>query len=432
MDSDQERDKHSLTRHIQLARRQRTIMFSDIVHSTRFWATHGDVQGRLMLDRHNWLLFPIIKKFKGHIIKTIGDAIMASFKHPNQALHASIAMQQILDQERRRNPNFKLAIRIGLHTGHTIVEQRDVYGDTVNVASRIESQGKRHEILLSPETNALLSEDFPIRFKKSFRAKGIAEALDIYSCQWQDFPDLVHNLRLPTRLPLIPQQRIEMVIYSLGGLAAAWLMAMLYLRYIFSDHEAVALILFNPPLLVTDYPWLLLPIGAVIAGAMLAFRRYKFSTISLPMMHVIKGLFGFCLFFALAYLALSLFPKSMAPYLYESTYESKHLFVQSVSDEARIYEQPALSAPIIKPFHTGQILLLADIRRTDQLTWNKVLIRREVYGWVPRVLPPQIGVPEKRLSMTNKFYFRHLDIIALLAGLIGLIWGMVTFRVRPA
>jgi hypothetical protein len=57
--------------------RQITVLFTDIKNSTSFFASRGDIEGRVMLQKHNALLFPIIEKYHGWVVKTIGDAIMA-------------------------------------------------------------------------------------------------------------------------------------------------------------------------------------------------------------------------------------------------------------------------------------------------------------------------------------------------------------------
>lgn len=54
-----------------------------------------------MIDQHNRVVFPIIRQFKGKIIKTIGDAVMASFHDPEEAMKAAIAVQQGLEKKRK-------------------------------------------------------------------------------------------------------------------------------------------------------------------------------------------------------------------------------------------------------------------------------------------------------------------------------------------
>jgi len=427
------RDDQSIIRHINLARKERTILFSDIVQSTKFWATHGDVRGRLMLDRHNWLLFPIVKKFRGRIIKTIGDSIFASFKDPRLAIQASIAMQQVLEKERQNNLNFSLKVRIGLHTGKTIVEHNDIYGDTVNIASRIESQGRGSQILFSSATKNQLGEtDIPITEKGSFKPKGKSELLEIFQCHWEQAPDLIENLKLPTRLPLIPRQRFSMMIYLLCGLAILLLLGFLYLRFFLGENEALALMMLKPLLLFTDYPLWLILILLLLSGTIYVLYKLKPRTISLRMMQVIKGGFGFFVFFILAYTIFSLIPNTFSPHLHAAQFESKHLFVKTVAEKSVIHRNPDFTSDPLMILGPGNLLLLADIKQVNKIVWNKVLVRREKYGWIPRVLPPQIGVPEKRISLTRRFYFRNLDIYALIIGLAGFFWGWFTFRIRPA
>jgi hypothetical protein len=78
----------------------------------------------------------------------------------------------------------------------------------------------------------------------------------------------------------------------------------------------------------------------------------------------------------------------------------------------------------------GTIMLLSDISDIDGLTWNKILIGYNKYGWVLRVMPPKSGLPEKRLTIANKFYFRYSDLVVLTVGFLGFIWGFWKYRVR--
>ncbi len=425
------KSKESLIRHIEGVRKERTILFSDIVHSTKLWATQGDIQGRLMLDRHNWLLFPVIKKFRGRIIKTIGDAILASFKNPDLAVMAAMAMQQRLAKERADNRAFTLKIRIGLHTGPTIVEQHDVFGDTVNIASRVETQADSSEILLSQQTVQNLKKiTVPITLKSAFKLKGIKEPMDIYRCQWIEAPDLVGRLQLPARLGLIPRQRLEVLIYLVGSLGALVLLWWFYLRYLLGEQEDLALIIMNPVLLFTDYP-LGLVLAVILAGAGIAAYQHL-RPFFLTVLHVIKGGFGFLVFFGIVYSALTFIPAAQVDSLHRPWLHSRHLFVSPAMPQTPVYAAPDLTAPRLRFVGWGQLLLLADVQDHDQITWNKVLIRKERYGWIPRVLPPAMGVAARRLSWTKAFLLRPLDLTALAAGLLGFLWGFLSFRLRPA
>lgn len=425
------RNTESLIQHIQRSRKERTILISDIEHSTKFWSHHGDIQGRLMVDRHNWLLFPIIRQFKGRIVKTIGDSILAAFKDPDLALMAAIAIQQILERERQTNTGFTMKIRIGLHSGEALVEHNDVFGDVVNIASRLESRGKGGEILLSSETRKRLKNtDYGIVERGSFVPKGKSEAYEVYLCHWRRATDLLPLVRLHTKLPLIRRQRIEVVAFTLSGLAALWLLVQLYLRFILSENETLALLFLNPGTFWWEYPLLALSILGLGGG--IYYSVFILKSIPLPVLRTLKGCFGFLAFFTVALGLLSIFPSAPGRYLRTPLAQSNHLFVKSVVVNNPIYQSPSPESEILKHCQPGQLLLLADVRTVDPMVWNKVLIGRNQYGWVPRVLPPRLGIPAQRLTLTDKFYFRIRDLYALLLGLLGFVWGFFTFHVRPA
>lgn len=136
--------KEKFLRHI-------TVLFTDIKDSTFFFASRGDIEGRLMLQKHNGLLFPIITKYQGWVVKTIGDAIMAGFNNPPLAVRAACEMQQALfDYNRSTAPSEHIHIRIGINCGMGIVEDQDIFGDVVNIAARIASQCEPDHILISP------------------------------------------------------------------------------------------------------------------------------------------------------------------------------------------------------------------------------------------------------------------------------------------
>src|SRR5215467_1317813 len=95
-----------------------TILFSDIVGSTSYFEKNGDVAGMAMVERHNNLLSPEIRSNGGRVVKTMGDAILAMFHDPVDAIKASASMQRALAADRERRPREEhIHIRIGLHTG---------------------------------------------------------------------------------------------------------------------------------------------------------------------------------------------------------------------------------------------------------------------------------------------------------------------------
>src|ERR1700674_462442 len=77
-----------------------TILFSDIKGSTAYFEEKGDLNGLAMVERHNSLVIPVIEQSGGRVVKTIGDAIMASFQDPAGGIRAAIGMQQVLERDR--------------------------------------------------------------------------------------------------------------------------------------------------------------------------------------------------------------------------------------------------------------------------------------------------------------------------------------------
>lgn len=425
------RNTASLIQHIQTTRKERTILFTDIEHSTRFWSRHGDIKGRLMVDRHNWLLFPIIKHFGGWVVKTIGDSIMAAFKDPDQALDAAIAFQQMLERERRANPDFTIQIRIGLHSGATLVEHNDVFGDVVNIAARVESQADGGEILLSSETRKSIDrKKYVLEDKGAFVPKGKTKALQVYLCRWQEAPDLLAAIHIPTRVPLVPRQRAELLLYALCSGAAAVLLVWRYLRFVASENETLALMLLNPDTFWWEYPLLAL-LGLLLLGAVY-FGAFRLKKIPHALFRSLKGGFGFLTAFLLTLGVLSLLPGAPGAYFRKPLVASKHLFVKALLPDTPVYRAPAIGGKIIRHYQPGQLLLLADVKTNGPVTWNKVLIGPNRYGWMPRVMPPDIGIPARRVTLTDKFHFRVRDGYALGLGLCGFLWGFLTFRLRPA
>src|SRR3970040_1244707 len=73
-----------------------TILFTDIVGSTRFFTTGGYIEGRLMIQRHNDLLSPLVSEYQGTLIEIVGDALLASFEEPSNAVACAVRMQEAL------------------------------------------------------------------------------------------------------------------------------------------------------------------------------------------------------------------------------------------------------------------------------------------------------------------------------------------------
>lgn len=420
----------SMIRHIKRSSKPVTILFTDIEKSTQYWDLHGDVRGRLMLDKHNRLTFPVIRRFKGRIVKTIGDSIMAHFKKPEQAIKAAVAIQQVLEKARNDDKKFQLKVRIGIHTGKALVEDRDIFGDAVNVAARVESRAKGDEILLSHRAAAGLNRrEHHLSNIGGYEPKGKRKSITLYRCEWRQYDDLTRHVRLSGRLPLVPGQKRELLVYSLSSIGIFYLLYLEYFRYLLADNESTALLFLDPQRYLGEHPPVLWISGLVLLAVMVLFLRLR--TIPKVLMHGLKGGFGFALGFLLLWLPGNYLDVDWREMWQGELHESRHLFVEVLEDEVNVYEEPEATSTSLMQVNRGNLLLLADVRDRQGYTWNKVLIGENKYGWVQRAIPPRIGEPGRRLTLADKFYFRYKDLYAVVLGILGFFWGFLGFRIRP-
>jgi class 3 adenylate cyclase len=129
-----------------------TFMFTDLKGSTALYDRIGDLKAYYLVRQHFETLAAVIDRHAGAIVKTIGDAVMASFADPQDAVQAAL---EVYREIRAFNATISDAIilKIGLHRGHAIVvslnDHLDFFGQTVNVAARVQALADAGEILLS-------------------------------------------------------------------------------------------------------------------------------------------------------------------------------------------------------------------------------------------------------------------------------------------
>jgi len=112
-------------------RRLAAIMFTDIVGYTSMMG-ENEAKAYQLLKKNRQIQKPIVKKYGGKWLKEMGDGVLASFSTISDAVLCAVAIQQICINES------DLKLRIGIHQGEIIFEDNDVFGDGVNIASRLE------------------------------------------------------------------------------------------------------------------------------------------------------------------------------------------------------------------------------------------------------------------------------------------------------
>ncbi len=168
--------------------RRIALLFTDLKGSSGFYKMHGNVAGRKMIQRLNDILIPIVKTYKGIVVKTIGDSIMAYFHSPKEALWASIAMQKRLQSYNKdHKPADRLLIRVGMNYGYGIVEEKDVFGDVVNIAAKLLSCCDAQQIIVTESFYQATKSSAEIMFRP-FNMLGKRQKLGnikLYQVTWK-------------------------------------------------------------------------------------------------------------------------------------------------------------------------------------------------------------------------------------------------------
>jgi serine/threonine-protein kinase len=166
---------------------QVAVLFTDIVGSTSFFERYGDTAGLLMLQRHHELVLPAIEEAGGTVVKTIGDAVLATFSSAEAAVRAAIQIQLHLDaHNEERLQADQIYTRIGINFGSGYLKDRDVFGDVVNVAARFVKACAPAQVLVSRSIHDAIADASDITCRKlgssSFHGKAAPE--DIYEVLW--------------------------------------------------------------------------------------------------------------------------------------------------------------------------------------------------------------------------------------------------------
>ncbi|HKI98684.1 MAG TPA: DUF5939 domain-containing protein [bacterium] len=138
----------------QIGVRNLCVLFTDLKGSTALYEHVGDAPAYGRVHRHFDFLIGCFKHHEGGIVKTIGDAVMASFPSPGDALRAALEVQQRIGAfNAELAPAEPIVIKIGLHHGPAIAVnangQMDYFGRTVNIAARIQGLSEGDDIVLS-------------------------------------------------------------------------------------------------------------------------------------------------------------------------------------------------------------------------------------------------------------------------------------------
>jgi pimeloyl-ACP methyl ester carboxylesterase len=152
-----------------------TVLFTDIVDSTRSAAAMGDQAWRRSLDSHDQLAKQLIDKHRGNLIKSTGDGILATFDGPGRAVRCALAFGTAAQQ-------IGLPLRAGLHTGEIEVRGKDIGGIAVHAAARVMSHCSSDEVLVSRVvTDLVAGAGLKFADRGSHELKGLPGRWDLFA-----------------------------------------------------------------------------------------------------------------------------------------------------------------------------------------------------------------------------------------------------------
>src|SRR5580704_8677681 len=168
-----------------------TFLFTDLKSSTELYEHVGDLVAYDLVRAHFRVLTEIVGNEAGAVVKTIGDAVMATFPTPNRAVAASLRMREAmrrLNEERKRDDD--LLLKIGIHEGPCLAimlnERQDYFGQTVNIASRVQHLASSQAIYATgavvghKATADLLAKADVLPIVQRQTLRGVADHVSVY------------------------------------------------------------------------------------------------------------------------------------------------------------------------------------------------------------------------------------------------------------
>ena len=167
-----------------------TFLFTDLKGSTALYERVGDLAAFDMVRAHFHALLEIISSERGAVVKTIGDAVMATFIRPEHALAAGLRMRAAMKKLNAERGTEDLIVKIGIHEGPCLAvmlnERQDYFGQTVNIAARVQSLSTSQEIhitgpVIDSPAVATILENAKLRpIQKEAALRGIADKMVVY------------------------------------------------------------------------------------------------------------------------------------------------------------------------------------------------------------------------------------------------------------
>jgi adenylate cyclase len=196
-------------------RKLAAIMFTDMVGYSAL-SQRDDKLALELLEEHRELLRKIFPEFNGAEIKTIGDAFLVEFNSALEAAQCAIAIQRALAKRDADAPaERQIQVRIGIHIGDVVHRGGDVYGDGVNIASRIEPLADAGGICVSMDVERQIRNAVETRFEKlaPTELKNISVAMDLFRIvlPWEHKAEVRGQKSEITKSSAVPKRKTALV-----------------------------------------------------------------------------------------------------------------------------------------------------------------------------------------------------------------------------
>ena len=198
------------------------IMFTDIVGYSALTQRNEDMALSLLRE-HNRIIRAALPVHRGKEIKTVGDAFLVEFASALDAVRCAIAIQHALHDRNTATGDEAIHVRIGIHLGDVVYRDGDVFGDGVNIASRIQSLAEAGGICISQDVARQVQNKLDVALHNLGRGllKNIVLPVDVYAVQmpWSAgiMVDKTASLSARRRIPIMAVAGVSMVIAIAGG-----------------------------------------------------------------------------------------------------------------------------------------------------------------------------------------------------------------------
>ena len=202
-------------------RRLAAIVFTDICGFTELMG-RDENKAMTLLEQQRALLRPIIDNFNGEWLKEIGDGVLISFPSAVMAVTCALEIQRILAH------NSELTLRIGIHIGDIIKKDGDVFGDGVNIASRLEPLAEPGGICVSERVHEDIKNkpEISTAFQEEQLLKGVDKPIKVYSI----FTQMGSEPSIETPPIREPQKTTTKIPFIIGGIVMGLLITVFAIR----------------------------------------------------------------------------------------------------------------------------------------------------------------------------------------------------------